>query len=170
MGETSQHECSLRLPLEKMLVVSPTRRIVEGPLPLALTARARHSAPSSPLAPVSLVLLARTSMAVAVAVLLPRRKGKAKREGNCEKKPAVAAPAASILKVHIPKVVPGNVALAASYDHGPTEDCRSWLLDTGCTYDLTTRSAVPQRLQNSISRLLCLSPSLPPTTSPMVIW
>jgi hypothetical protein len=49
--------------------------------------------------------------------------------------------------------VPGSVALAASYesyDHGPAENCRSWLLATGCEYDLTTRASVPQHLQDSI--------------------
>ena len=42
------------------------------------------------------------------------------------------------------------MALAATAEEVPLENCRSWLLDTGCKYDLTTRSAVPQRLQNSI--------------------
>ena len=60
--------------------------------------------------------------------------------------------AVSILKTFVPKVAPGNVALAASYDYGPTENCRSWLLDTGCKYDLTTRASVPAYLQNSIMK------------------
>ena len=71
-------------------------------------------------------------------------------KGKSDKKPAAAAPAASILKAHVPLAAPGSVALAASYDHGPAVDCRSWLLDTGCKYDLTTRASVPPHLQDSI--------------------
>ena len=93
-----------------------------------------------------------------------------KGEGGGKGPAAPAVPAVSILRSTVPKVGPGSVALAATAEEVPLENCRSWLLDTGCKYDLITRSAVPQRLHDSISRLLCLSPSLPPTTWSMVIW
>ena len=79
----------------------------------------------------------------------PKRKPKGKTNGDI---PAAAAVAVSILKAHVPVAVPGSVALAASYDHGPTENCRSWLLDTGCKFDLTTRASVLPYLQNSIMK------------------
>ncbi len=59
---------------------------------------------------------------------------------------------ASILKVHVPKPVPGSVALAAATDWPPSDDCRSWLMDTGCKFDLTTRASVPPYLQGSIMK------------------
>ena len=68
---------------------------------------------------------------------------------------AISAPTestVSILKVHVPTPVPGSVALAASTDYGPTGNCRSWLLDTGCKFDLTTRASVPPCLQGSIMK------------------
>ncbi len=86
----------------------------------------------------------------------PKRKPKGRPKG----KPAAAAVAISvpagstvyILKVHVPTPVPGSVALAASTDYGPSDNCRSWLLDTGCKFDLTTRASVPPYLQNSIMK------------------
>ena len=77
-------------------------------------------------------------------------KGKGKPKG----KPAAAAVAASILKAHVPQPVPGSVALAASTHHGPRDDCQSWLIDTGCKYDLTTRASVPSYLHDSIEKAL----------------
>ena len=52
-----------------------------------------------------------------------------------------------------PEAVPSSVALAASnYDLGPRENYRSWLLDTGCKYDLTTRASIPTHQIDLISR------------------
>ena len=87
----------------------------------------------------------------------PKRKPKGKPKGGKPVAAAVAisAPAestASILKVHVPTPVPGSVALAASTDYGPSDNCRSWLLDTGCKFDLTTRASAPPYLQDSIMR------------------
>ena len=90
--------------------------------------------------------------------LPPKRKPKGKTKGD--RKPAAAAVAisvltespASILKVHVPKPVPGSVALAAATDWPPSENCRSWLMDTGCKFDLTTRASVPPYLQGSIMK------------------
>jgi hypothetical protein len=66
---------------------------------------------------------------------------------------AAAAPAISILRRSVPKTVPSSVALAASnYDLGPRENYRSWLLDTGCKYDLTTRASIPLHQVDSIFR------------------
>ncbi len=47
-------------------------------------------------------------------------------------------------------------ALAAArlgdyYDEGRRENYRSWLVDTGCTHDLTTRAAVPSHQHVHIS-------------------
>ena len=86
----------------------------------------------------------------------PKRKPKGKTKG----KPAAAAVAmsapadstVSILKVHVPTPVPGSVALAASTDYGTSDNCRSWLLDTGCKFDLTTRASVPPCLQNIVMK------------------
>ena len=143
-------------------MASPTRKSVGGTALRILAARARRSAPSSSLAPVNSVPTAVASTvaeaaAVATAFLLPaiRRKGTERGKGKKDKKPAAAAPAVSILKTHVPQAVPGSVALAAayeSYEHGPAENCRSWLLDTGCKYDLTTRASVPPHLQDSIMK------------------
>ena len=64
---------------------------------------------------------------------------------------AAVATSTSILRRHVPNTVPSSVALAASnYDFGPRENYRSWLLDTGCKYDLTTRSSIPQHQVDSI--------------------
>ena len=104
----------------------------------------------------------------------PKRKPKGRPKG----KPAAAAvavsasagPAASILKVYVPTAVPGSVALAASTDYGPSDNCRSLLLDTGCKFDLSTRASVPPYLQDSIMRPSCPSPFRPPMTLSTVIW
>ena len=64
---------------------------------------------------------------------------------------AAVATTSSILHRHVPNAVPSSVALAASnYGFGPRENYRSWLLDTGCKYDLTTRSSIPQHQVDSI--------------------
>ena len=86
----------------------------------------------------------------------PRRKPKGKSKGD--RKPAAAAVAisvliespASILKAYVPTPVPGSVALAAANEWPPLTNCRSWLMDTGCKFDLTTRASVPPYLQDSI--------------------
>ncbi len=45
------------------------------------------------------------------------------------------------------------MALAASnYDLGPRGNYRSWLLDTGCKYDLTTRASILTHQIDLISR------------------
>ncbi len=52
-----------------------------------------------------------------------------------------------------PESVPGSVASAASnYDLGPRENYRCWLLDTGCTRDLTTRASIPLHQHGAIYR------------------
>ena len=42
--------------------------------------------------------------------------------------------------------------VASNYDLGPRENYRSWLLDTGCKYDLTTRASIPTHQIDLISR------------------
>ncbi len=81
----------------------------------------------------------------------PPRKGKnGNGKGGKSKKPAVAAVAVSILRDTTPSRGPGSVALAASTTSAPVENRRSWLLDTGCKFDLTTKEAVPQHQLSSI--------------------
>ncbi len=46
---------------------------------------------------------------------------------------------------------PGCPAVAASYHRGHKVECQSWLMDTGCKYDFTTRDAVPLPLRDSIT-------------------
>ena len=68
--------------------------------------------------------------------------GNGKGRGAGKPPAAAAAAAVSILRTPARMIVPGSVALAATtrtYD-----GCRSWLLDTGCRYDLTTRDSVPE--------------------------
>ena len=82
------------------------------------------------------------------------KKGKGKGKDKPPAATAAAAPAISILRKigRSPKAVP-SVALAASnYDLGPRENYRSWLLDTGCKYDLTTRASIPTHQIDLISR------------------
>ncbi len=129
-------------------VVSDLRPLSPNPLE-----RARSNAPSLKLTPASSATDVTTYTVAAAEVLPPKRKPRGRPKG----KPAAAAvaiplstgSAVSILKVHVPKPVPGSVALAASTDYGPSDNCRSWLLDTGCRFDLTTRAAVPPYLQGS---------------------
>ena len=73
--------------------------------------------------------------------------GKGKGKG---KKPAVAAVAVSILRDTTPSRGPGSVALAAATTSAPAENRRSWLLDTGCKFDLTTTSSVHLHQRDSI--------------------
>ncbi len=64
---------------------------------------------------------------------------------------AAAAVATSILRPSTPCKGPSGVALAASSrDLGPRENYRSWLLDTGCRYDLTTRASIPTHQVDSV--------------------
>ena len=46
---------------------------------------------------------------------------------------------------------PGCPAVAASNHRGRKVECQSWLMDTGCKYDLTTRASVPLPLRDSIT-------------------
>ncbi len=136
------------------------KKDVSGLLPLSLNLRlkARSSVPSLKLVPASTAINVTTCTVAAAEVLPPRRKPKGKPKGGG--RPAAAAVAisvlagstASILKVHVPKPVPGSVALAASTDWGPSDNCRSWLMDTGCKFDLTTRASIPPYLQDSIMK------------------
>ena len=88
----------------------------------------------------------------------PRRKPKGKSKGD--RKPAAAAVAisvltespASILKVYVPTPVPGSVVLAAASDWPPSTNCRSWLMDTGCKFDLATSASVPPSQTDSLQK------------------
>ncbi len=74
------------------------------------------------------------------------RKPKGKGKGKDKKGSPVAAAAVAILilRPSNPSTGPSGVALAASSrDLGPRENSRSWLLDTGCKHDLTTRASIP---------------------------
>ncbi len=83
------------------------------------------------------------------------RKGKdGKGNGGKIKQPAVAAVAVSIRRDTTPSRGPGSVALAASTTSAPVENRRSWLLDTGCKFALTTKEAVPQHQRSSIFKAL----------------
>ena len=55
---------------------------------------------------------------------------------------------------HTTRVVPSGTALAAAYDYAPSDRTRSWLMDTGCKYDLTTCAAVPPCLQDGIAEAI----------------
>ena len=82
-------------------------------------------------------------------------KGKGKGKDKPPAATAAAAPAISILRKtrRSPESVPSSVALAASnYDLGPRENYRSWLLDTGCKHDLTTRASIPLHTHDLICR------------------
>src|SRR5665648_227264 len=57
----------------------------------------------------------------------------------------------SALRARMPRVVPSGTALAAAYDYDPSNQVRSWLVDTGCRYDLTTRASVPPSHQDLIT-------------------
>ena len=95
-------------------------------------------------------------------------KGKGNNKGTPKPdKPPVAAPAISTrrdpftaeagtviksaLRARVPRVVPSGTALAAAYDYVPSDRTRSWLMDTGCKYDLTTRASVPPGHQDLIT-------------------
>src|SRR5665648_793356 len=60
----------------------------------------------------------------------------------------------SALRARMPRVVPSGTALAAAYDYDPSNQVRSWLMDTGCKYDLTTRASVPPNHQDLITDAL----------------
>ena len=95
-------------------------------------------------------------------------KGKGKGKPSAAAAVSAAAVAVSILRAPTSMVVPGSVAIVAvatarsdrpdatarsvglAATAMPTEGYRSWLLDTGCRYDLTTRSSVPEHLQGMI--------------------
>ncbi len=94
-------------------------------------------------------------------------KGKGKDKGTPKPdKPSIAAPAIatrrdlftaeagtvtkSALRVPTLGVVPSGTALAAAYDYVSSDRTRSWLMGTGCKYDLTTRASVPPCLQDGI--------------------
>ena len=138
---TSKRETAPKVPS----VSTHTPKTDPNPLEDGLK-RATNHAHSSPREIASSAPTVETNTAAAVAraraTLLPRPKGKGKRQGKGKAKaaaPAVAAPAVSILKIHVPKTVPGSVALAASNSFRSGDNYRSWLLDTGCKHDLTSR-------------------------------
>ena len=97
-----------------------------------------------------------------------REKGKGKGKPSAAAAVSAAAVAVSILRAPTSMVVPGSVAIVAvatarsdrpdatarsvglAATAMPTDGYRSWLLDTGCRYDLTTRSSVPEHLQSMI--------------------
>ncbi len=81
------------------------------------------------------------------------KKGKGKDgkgKGPKGNKPAVAAAAVSILRRTTPARGPGSVALAAASTSFPVANRRSWLMDTGCRFDLTTSAAIPHNQRNSV--------------------
>ena len=55
---------------------------------------------------------------------------------------SVALASADTQKCRGSETTAGLVGLAAV--HAPPHNCRSWLLDTGCKYDLTSRGSVPE--------------------------
>ena len=61
---------------------------------------------------------------------------------------SVAIVAVATARSDRPDATARSVGLAATAM--PTDGYRSWLLDTGCRYDLTTRSSVPEHLQGMI--------------------
>ena len=46
------------------------------------------------------------------------------------------------------------MALAAAYDYDSSDCTRSWLMDTGCKYDLATRASVPPSHQDLIAEAI----------------
>ena len=62
----------------------------------------------------------------------------------------MAAVAVSILRGTTPARGPGSVALAAAATSFPVANRRSWLMDTGCRFDLTTSIAIPHNQRSSI--------------------
>ena len=82
------------------------------------------------------------------------KKGKGKGKDKPPAATAAAAPRSfNSTEMPPPESAPSSVALAASnYDLGPRENYRSWLLDTGCKYDLTTRAAIPLHQLDLICR------------------
>ena len=137
---------------------SRTPKNVDGPQPLNLAAKAKRY--------VHFMLVETASFGKdrrdkhSTRSPSPGGKGKKKGKGKGGNKPpaasAAAAPATSILRRSVVKTVPSSVALAASnYDLGPRENYRSWLLDTGCKYDLTTRAAIPSTRLIVSSGLQC---------------
>ncbi len=126
-----------------------TLRNVDSQPRLNPLTRPRSSTPSLRSAPAgSATVVTIYTVAAALATLLPRqgRMGKGKPKG----KPAAAAVAVSVPKARVPQPVPGSVALPASTYHGQRVECQSWLMDTGCKYDLTTRGSVPLPLRGNI--------------------
>jgi hypothetical protein len=99
----------------------------------------------------------------------PKRKPKGKSKGD--RKPAAAAAAisvltespASTLKVYAPAPVPGSVALAAASGWPPLPNCHSWLMDTGCKFDFTTRLQSHRANKAAYRKQPCPLPFRPPT-------
>ncbi len=127
-------------------VDSLTRRNVGDPLPPNLAEEAKRFVISTQVGIASSENCRETHSTRSPS---PGGKGKKQEAGDMWKEPpaasAAAAPATSILRPIAPRTGPISVALeASSYDLGPGENIRPWLLDTRCKYDLATRSSMPQ--------------------------
>ncbi len=92
-----------------------------------------------------------TPLAAHLQVGRPRHRGTGKGGEKPPSGSVAVSVATSILRPSVPRTGPSSVALAASnYDLGPGENYRSWLLDTGCKYDLATRGSIPHHQVDSI--------------------
>ena len=87
--------------------------------------------------------------AVAVSVVVPEG---APRTTGLATVPEGASEPVSILRRTLPKKGPCTVALAALGAEAPEYNYRSWLMDTGCKHDLTSRAAIPHHQHDSIFR------------------